>query len=388
MLLFHPDYDRAAIFQEQREWNRRHAPQSPSIPACHSNSRPRIAYVSPDFYGHAECFFVIPLLKSHDRRQFEVHCYSSVQQPDKATDLIRASADAWHDVRHLTNDQLAAEIRRDRIDILVDLTMHMASNRLPMFAQKPAPVQATWLAYPGGTGLAAMDFRLTDPWIDPPGASDAFYAERSIRLPDTWCCYHPVGDVTPAAPANSNSVTFGCLNNPCKLNRPTLNLWAGVLSSVPNSRLLLLSKSERQKRQITDLFAQRGIDPSRIEFTSHLRRGEYLRLYDRIDICLDPLIYNGITTTCDALWMGVPVITRIGPTAPGRAGLSILSNLNLPQLIAANDAEFIAIATELAADSSRRSLLRSTLRDQMLRSPMMDAPRFARNVEAAYRDLL
>jgi predicted O-linked N-acetylglucosamine transferase (SPINDLY family) len=161
-----------------------------------------------------------------------------------------------------------------------------------------------------------------------------------------------------------------------------------VLSSARNSRLLLLSKSERQHRQITDLFAEREIDPSRIDFTTHVRRGEYLRLYDRIDICLDPLIYNGITTTCDALWMGVPVITRVGPTAASRAGLSILSNLNLPQLIAANDAEFIAIATELAADSSRRSLLRSTLRARMLRSPIMDAPRFARNIESAYRSML
>jgi predicted O-linked N-acetylglucosamine transferase (SPINDLY family) len=383
-LLFHPEYDRAGIFREQCEWNRRHGQHSPPATEHISSGRLRVGYVSPDFYGHAECFFVIPLLKSHDRQQFEVHCYSSVERPDKATDLIRASADVWHDVRQLNDDQLADQIRRDRIDILVDLTMHMAFNRLRTFAQKPAPVQVTWLAYPGGTGLAAMDYRLTDAWIDPPGESDAFYSERSVRLPDTWCCYHPVGDVPPAAQRNPGPVTFGCLNNPCKLNRPTLSLWAKVLSSTSDSHLLLLSASERQRQQITSTFADLGIDPSRIEFTMHRRRGEYLRMYDRIDICLDPLIYNGITTTCDALWMGVPVITRIVPTAPGRAGLSILSNLNLPELIAGDDAQFVSIATALAGDFPRRSRLRTSLRDRILQSPLMDAPRFARNVEAAY----
>jgi protein O-GlcNAc transferase len=387
-LLFHPEYDRAEIYREQCEWNRRHGGSSP-LAIDHdfkSNGRLRIGYVSPDFYGHAECFFVIPLLKSRDRQQFEVHCYSSVQNPDKATDLIRASADVWHDVRQLNDDQLADEIRRDRIDILVDLTMHMAFNRLRTFAPKPAPVQVTWLAYPGGTGLGAMDYRLTDAWIDPPGESDAFYSERSVRLPNTWCCYHPVGDVPPAAQRSPGPVTFGCLNNPCKLNRPTLNLWAKVLSLVADSRLLLLSGSERQRRQIAGAFADSGIDSGRIESTTHRRRGEYLRIYDRIDICLDPLIYNGITTTCDALWMGVPVITRTGATAPGRAGLSILSNLDLPELIADDDAQFVNIAKELAGDFALRSQLRASLRDRMCQSPLMDAPRFARNVEAAYKD--
>jgi protein O-GlcNAc transferase len=386
-LLFHPEYDRAGIHREQYEWNQRHGRRSPiaNVGDFNSSGRLRIGYVSPDFYGHAECFFVIPLLKSHDRQQFEVHCYSSVQNPDKATDLIRASADVWHDVRQLSDDQLADEIRRDRIDILVDLTMHMAFNRLGMFAHKPAPVQVTWLAYPGGTGLDAMDYRLTDAWIDPLGESDSFYSERSVRLPETWCCYKPVGEVPAAAARDRGPVTFGCLNNPCKLNRPTLSLWAKVLSSVTDSRLLLLSESERQRRQIADAFRDSGIDPGRIEFITHRRRGEYLRIYDRIDICLDPLIYNGITTTCDAIWMGVPVITQVGSTAPGRAGLSILSNLKLPELIARDDAQFISIATELADDFARRSRLRASLRERMIRSPLMDAPRFARNVEAAYR---
>jgi predicted O-linked N-acetylglucosamine transferase (SPINDLY family) len=386
-LHFHPDYDRDAVFRELCQWNRRHGRTEAVEHAGNRSSerRLRIGYVSPDFYGHAECFFVLPLLESHDRKKFQVHCYSSVRRPDRATELLKSCADVWHDVRELTDEQLAATVRADGIDILVDLTMHMAFNRLPALARKPAPVQVTWLAYPGGTGLDAMDYRLTDSWIDPPGESDRYYCEKSVRLPDCWCCYHPLGDVPPAAAKPRAPVTFASLNNPCKLNRPTLALWARVLSRASESRLLLLVESTIQRRQIAETFASAGIDPVRIEFARHCRRGEYLRLYDRIDVCLDPLVYNGITTTCDALWMGVPVVTRTGSTAPGRAGLSILSNLNMPELAADDDDRFVAIAAELADDFQRRAELRKTLRDRMARSPLMDARRFAANVEAAYR---
>lgn len=383
-LLFHPGCDSAALLQEQRRWSERHGVRPTPTHEKNSTGRLRIGYVSPDFYGHAECFFVIPLLKSHDRERFEIHCYSSVDRPDKATDLIRANADVWHDVRTLDDNKLADKIRKDRIDILVDLTMHMANNRLKVFAQKPAPAQVAWLAYPGGTGLDAIDYRLTDPWLDPVGESDAHYCEKSIRLPATWCCYHPLGDVPPGAKRNPGPVTFGSPNNPCKLNRPTLALWGQVLLAVPDSTLLLLCESNRQRKQIARLFADAGINSNRIDFVTRARRGEYLRIYDRIDICLDPLIYNGITTTCDAVWMGAPVVTRVGNTGPGRAGLSILSNLDLPELIADDDAQFVEIAGELAANYSRRAEFRQTLRDRMIGSPLMDAPRFATNVEAAY----
>ena len=387
-LHFHPEYDRAGLFRELREWDRRHGGNRAPGEIGNERSpgrRLRIGYVSPDFYGHAECFFVLPLLEGHDPRAVEVHCYASVRRPDKATELLKSCAHVWHDVLRLSDDQLAKKIRADRIDILVDLTMHMAFNRLPMFAQRCAPVQVTWLAYPGGTGLSAMDYRLTDNWMDPAGAADSFYAERSVRLPDCWCCYHPLGEVPPAAARERGVVVFGSLNNPCKLNDSTLRLWAGVLKNVRDSRLLLLVESERQRRSIGQTMARAGVDPGRIEFTGHRRRGEYLRLYDGIDICLDPRPYNGITTTCDALWMGVPVISGVGATAAGRAGLSILSNLQLPQWAAENDGRFVAIAAELAGDFNGRSELRRTLRDRMRRSPLMDGRRFARNVEAAYR---
>ena len=386
-LRFHPEYNLAKCFAEDRRWNERHGGKPAGNAAVSRSGKVRIGYVSPDFYGHAECFFVIPLLRHHDRKEFEIHCYSSVRQPDKATDLIRGAADVWHDVRELSDEQLVDTIRHDKIDILVDLTMHMAGNRLGAFARKPAPVQVTWLAYPGGTGLTAMDFRLTDPWIDPAGACDAFYAERSVRLTETWCCYHPLGDVPPAAAEAGRPITFGCLNNPCKLNRPTLKLWAKTLGAIADSRMVMLCVSQRQRCEIAAIFSEAGVAAERLQFVTPVRRGEYLRLYDRIDICLDPLIYNGITTSCDALWMGVPVITRVGDTAPGRAGLSILSNLDLPELIAQTDDQFIEITARLATDSVERSHLRAALRDRMVESPLMDGPRFAQRVEAAYLEM-
>jgi protein O-GlcNAc transferase len=384
---FCPGFDRGALFREVREWDRRHGGKS--RPAQFGNDRSggrrlRVGYVSPDFYGHAECFFVLPLLEGHDRRAVETHCYASVRRPDKATEILKSCAHVWHDVVGLSDDELAEKIRGDRIDILVDLTMHMAFNRLPMFARKPAPVQVTWLAYPGGTGLSAIDYRLTDRWMDPDGV-DGFYAEQSVRLPDCWCCYHPLGDVPTAAARERGAITFGSLNNPCKLNDSTIGLWAKILAAVADSRLLLLVESEWQRKHILEVMERDGIQSGRIEFTGHWRRGEYLRLYDRIDVCLDPGPYNGITTTCDALWMGVPVVSQIGETAAGRGGLSILSNLGLPGWVAKDDGGFVRIAAELAGDFEGRSELRKTLRGRMRGSVVMDGKRFARNVEAAYR---
>ena len=381
-LHFHPDYDRAAIFNELREWSRRHGnrPILPHDIDRTPNRRLKIGYVSPDFYGHAETFFVLPLLRNHDRAIFEIHCYSSVRFPDKATSLIKSCAEYWHDVADLTDDQLAAQIRSDKIDILVDLTMHMAFNRLGVFAQKPAPVQITWLAYPGGTGLDTIDYHLTDPHLDPPGESDQYYSEKPLRLPESWICFDPLGNVSPVGPRLPGPITFGSLNNPCKLNQPTLTIFKRVLKAVPDSKLLLLVDSETQRNQI-----RKQIDPARLRFVPRQRRGDYLRTYDQIDIALDPLAYNGITTTCDALWMGVPVLTLPGQTASSRAGLSILSNLGLSDLIATDEKHFRKIAVALAENFHRRSDLRVTLRDRMMQSPVTNAPLFARNIESAYR---
>jgi predicted O-linked N-acetylglucosamine transferase (SPINDLY family) len=317
----------------------------------------------------------------------EIHGYASVIRPDAVTERIRRATDAWHDVLGRSDAEVAEQIRRDGIDVLIDLTMHMAHNRALVFARKPAPVQAAWLAYPGGTGIAAMDYRLTDAFLDPVGEDPALYVEESLRLPDCWCCYDPMSDAAPASPRGQRPVCFGSLNNPCKLNEPLLHLWGGVLQRVADSRLLIQAISDRHRQEIGRLFESLGIALNRLEFVGRCGRGDYLRLYDRIDICLDPLPYNGITTTCDALWMGVPVVSLRGRTAAGRAGWSILSTIGLTELAADEPEDFLRIAAELAMDEPRLNDLRGTLRERMRRSPLMDGRRFAGNMESAYRQM-
>jgi predicted O-linked N-acetylglucosamine transferase (SPINDLY family) len=391
-LQYHPKYDAAALFHAERGWNEKHARPLAQFILPHDNDpdperRLRIGYVSPYFHFQAESFFVVPLLEAHDHQKFEIHCYASVIRPDHITERIRKSADAWHDVLACKDADLAEQIRQDKIDVLIDLAMHMAQNRLPMFARKPAPVQAAWLAYPGGTGLDAMDYRITDGFMDPEGQDTPFYAEESIRLPNCWCCYDPMSDIPPAAPRAEGPIRFGSINNPCKVNDPLLRLWSQVLHSAADSRLLLQTISTIQKDQIRDFLAGLGISADRLEFVPRYPRTDYLRLYDRIDICLDPLPYNGITTTCDALWMGVPVVTLTGKTAAGRAGWSILANLGLSDLVAHTPEQFIHIAGNLALELPKLAQLRRTLRERMRQSPLMDSQRFARNMEAAYRKM-
>jgi predicted O-linked N-acetylglucosamine transferase (SPINDLY family) len=388
-LYFNPDYDEEKIFQELMRWEQRHAQPLRGSILPHRNDRNpdrrlKIGYVSPDFYGQAECFFVVPLMESHGHKQFEIHCYSSVPQPDGVTAHLRECADVWHDVGSLSDEALAEQIRRDQIDILVDLTMHMARSRLLVFARKPAPVQVTWLAYPGTTGLGTVDYRLTDAHFDPPGRA-SWYSEESYRLPDCWCCFGPLGFSQPVKADRGGPICFGSLNSPRKLNEPILRLWAKVLHGVEGSRLFVLSTEQDQRQLIVRIFGEEGISPNRIAFTESRVRLEYLRLYDLIDIVLDTLPYNGITTTCDAMWMGVPVVSLVGNTAAGRAGLSLLSTVGLAELVGNDPARFVEIAVELALDRPRLIELRAGLRQRMESSPLMDAKKFTRNMESAYR---
>ncbi len=385
---FLPDCDAQTLFEEQRRWNHLYAEPVKHLIRPHENDRTpdrklRVGYVSPNFHSHSESFFVVPLLESHDHTRYEIHCYADVIRPDAITDRLRRCADSWHDSLGLTDAELAEQIRHDQIDVLIDLTMHMARNRALVFAQKPAPVQGAWLAYPGGTGLDTMDFRITDPWIDPPGENDSYYREQSIRLPKSWCCYDPLTEISPAPARTPGPIRFGSLNNPCKLNEPLLQLWARAMQAVPDSQLLVQVIGENHRQRILTLFQSLNIASNRLEFVGRCARSEYLRLYDKIDICLDPLPYNGITTTCDALWMGVPVITLAGKTAAGRAGTSILMNLGLGEMTARDPEQFIAIAKSLAANLSPRD----DLRQRMQQSPLMNHRQFAQDMEAAYRQM-
>jgi protein O-GlcNAc transferase len=398
---FHPGYDSQAILRENRKWDQRHAQPLKTKILPHSNDRSpdrrlRIGYISPDFRDHCQAFFTDPLLSKHDHENFEIFCYSLVKNEDDITRRLRSYADHWVLVTGKGHDEIAGIIRGDKIDILVDLTMHMAHNRLPIMAQKPAPVQVSWLAYPSTTGVEAIDYRFTDPYLDPPGQYDQDYSEKSIRLPDTFWCYDMsiVGMGDGDSPAVSllpaellGYITFGSLNNFCKVSDRALELWAKVMNAVPRSRLILLCHQGDGRGHVAEVLGKHGIEEDRFEFAERLSRREYLDMYRRIDIGLDPLPYNGHTTSLDSFWMGVPVITRIGDTIVGRAGWSMLSNLNMRELAARTDEEFVKIAVDLAADLPKLAEMRAGLRKRLQNSPLMDGAKFAKGVEAAYRQM-
>jgi predicted O-linked N-acetylglucosamine transferase (SPINDLY family) len=392
MLPFHPAMLQGDILKKCLQWNDRFAAPLRGQIKPHANDRDpnrrlRIGYVSPDFRDHCQSFFMIPLLSAHDRAQYEIYCYSSVGHADATTERIRLLADAWRDVARQSDAAVAEAIRSDRIDILVDLTMHMARGRPLLFAHKPAPVQIAWLAYPGTTGISAIDYRFSDPYLDPPENGGADYSEKTVTLPDTFWCYDPLTtepQVGPLPAVENGYITFGCLNNFCKINRGVLELWAEVLTAVDGSKLFLLAPEGMARERAQEVFSSQGISPERIEFTATLPRPEYLKNYHRIDVGLDTIPYNGHTTSLDSYWMGVPVVTLVGSTVVGRAGLSQLSNLQLPELIAHTPEQFVEIAAGLARDIPRLTQLRATLRGRLQDSPLMNAKLFARNIEAAY----
>jgi protein O-GlcNAc transferase len=385
-LQLHPAYDSQRLLAELKWWNHRHARPLARAPVANRQAvqRLRIGYVSADFRDHVLGRCVLPLLREHDRRQFEIFCYANMPRGDALTERFKSHADHWRDIFSL-NDRSAVElIRSDGIHILADLSLHTAGNRLPIFTHKPAPAQVAFAGYPGGTGLSAMDWRLTDQYLDPQGQTDTDYVEKSYRLPDSFWCFDPEAmemadlEVGPPPAVNDGSITFGCLNNFCKVNEAVLALWARVLQATPGSRLRMLAPLGSARRRILQNLGDR------VDFVPRQPRQAYLAEYRRIDLCLDTFPYNGHATSLEALWMGVPLVTRVGHTVLGRAGISQLSNLNLTDLIAWDDEQFVKIASALARDIGRLTELRHTLRKRMLDSPLTDAKRFARGIEEAY----
>ncbi len=394
-MVFCPGYDNRMLREEHRRWNQQHAaPLAAFIPVHHNDRtadrRLRIGYVSSDFRNHVVGRNLLPLFREHDHQSFEIFCYSEVPNADDMTSQFQSHADTWRKTVGLTDRQMAQTILDDRIDILVDLTLHMAHHRLLVFAQKPAPVQVTFAGYPGTTGLTTIDYRLTDPYLDPPGLHDDDYSEESFRLPHSFWCYDPLDSelaVNELPAIRQGVITFGCLNNFCKVNPEVLKLWAQVLLAVDGSRLVMLSGEGSHRQETLHRLADAGITSDRVTFVPNQRRKDYLRTYHGIDIGLDTIPYNGHTTSLDSFWMGVPVVTLVGPTVVGRAGLCQLRNLGLPELIAHHPEEYVRIAAELARDPLRLSTLRATIRPRMQASPLMDQAQFARSIEAAYREM-
>ncbi|HEX4793878.1 MAG TPA: tetratricopeptide repeat protein [Humisphaera sp.] len=398
-LLFTMHFDPAVtpeqLFEEHSRWDERYAAALAREIQPHRNDRTsdrklRIGYVSADLRNHPVGRFMLPLLENHDRESFEVFCYSGTRREDETSARLKSHCDTWRQIAGTSDAQLAQLIREDRIDVLVDLAMHTDAGRLLAFARKPAPVQVTYLAYCGTTGLRAMDYRLTDPYLDPPGGNERVYCERSIRLPRSYWCYQAPADAPPvgALPAlSAGHVTFGCFNHAAKINWHTLRIWRELLACVPKSRLKLHAARGEHRRCIAAFMAEAGIDEARLEFVDRLPYAQYLRGYQQIDIALDPFPYAGGTTTCDALWMGVPVVTLAGQTAVSRSGASILSNAGLPELVARDAREYVRMAAELAGDLDRLRGLRDGMRERMARSPLLDAHGFARSIELALRNM-
>lgn len=391
---YRPGSDAEELRAELALWNQRHALPLREQIRPHSNDRDparrlKIGYVSADLWEHPVGRFLLPLLRCRDRDRFEVYAYANERRDDQVTAQLRELSDCWLNTRHFSDEELAQRIHDDGIDILVDLAMHTAHNRLPTFARRPAPVQVAYLAYPGSTGLETIAYRLTDATIEPPGCDESWSSEQPYHLPEVWCCYEPSPCAPPVSelPALSlGHITFGCLNNFTKVSDEALKLWARVLGEVPQSRLLLRCPPSQTRARVRALFEEHGIAPERLEFAGRWpSEEEYWRAYNRIDIALDPFPYNGTTTTCEALWQGVPVLTWPGELPASRATLSLLRVIGRSAWAASSPDEFVRLARELALDPQRLAQHRATLRATMQASPLMDSPRFARDVEAAFR---
>ncbi len=353
--------------------------------------RLRIGYVSGDFRRHSVSYFMAPVLANHNAETVELFCYASHLHDDEMTARLRSSADCWRSLVGLTDEDAEMLIRRDAIDILVDLSGHTAANRLPLFALKPAPVQVTWLGFPGSTGLAAIDYRLVDMITDPEDEVEGWASETLCRLPGGFLCFDPPAEAPAVAPPPGlgRPITFGSFNNPAKLSAATLDAWAALLASVPQARLLLKGrplKDETARQLLLERFRSRGVTPDRLSLQGWMPGPEgHLGLYGQVDIALDPFPYNGTTTTCEALWMGVPVLTLTGTQHSGRVGTSLLTRLGLPELIAPDTDAYLRIAIDLATDLKRLTNLRQSLRQRMAVSPLCNGPAFTRDLEAAYR---
>jgi predicted O-linked N-acetylglucosamine transferase (SPINDLY family) len=360
----------------------------PTATSAHGR-RLRIGYVSPDLRRHSVAYFVEPVLANHDRTRFEIFCYHLSPLEDDVSERLRGHSDHWFNAHGLGTEAVAQRIRADGIDILVDLAGRTGQHHLAVFAARPAAVQMTWLGFPSTVGEPAIDYRLTDWHVDPEGY-ERHNVETPLRLPRSYFCYRP-GSAPAIAPRPSTErgeIVFGSFNNLMKVSETTLDLWARVLLAVPNSRLLLKNKVLAEAANCDLLrrhFAAAGVDPARLDLHAWMPEiASHLELYNRVDIALDTFPYNGATTTCEALWMGVPVVSRCGGTHQSRMGLSILTAVGHPEWVADSDQTFVDIAVAIANDASQRGNLRSSLREQLQASPLADETAFTRALEANY----
>jgi len=385
------------LFSQHRNWAKTHAFSEGDNPIFNpgigsADRKIRIGYCSPDFRTHSVAYFLEAIIKAHDRSGFEIFCYSDVICPNEVTRTFARSVDCFTNIAGVDNTTVADQIRRDKIDILVDLAGHTAGSRIPLFSIKPAPIQVTYLGYPNTTGLISMDYRLTDARADPPGLTDHLYTEKLVRLPQTFLCYTPPEkspEIEITANGDSSQIIFGSFNNRAKITPEVVKAWAKILTQVSDARIVLKSGAfadPETRKILIDLFMENGVEHDRIELVSHIpSMFDHLQLYNRIDIGLDTFPYNGTTTTCEALWMGVPVITLAGKTHRSRVGASLLSNVGLEDFIAESVEDYVEKGVSLANNVKNRKSIHRDLRSRMSRSFLMDSARFTRSLERTYR---
>lgn len=390
----HPAFTPAQIFNEHRRWAAACAdPLRPSAPVFANTPEPdrrlRIGYVSQDFWRHVLGRFIQPILAQHNREGFEIFCYSDTRHDDDISAAIRAQADHWRPTLGLSADALASQVRADRIDILVDLAAHSGVNRLAVFARKPAPVQVTYLGYPATTGMAAMDYRITDRHLDPPGMTDSLHSESLIRLPEAYWAFptpNAAPGVNPLPALARGFVTFAAYNALAKMNPPLMALWARILARVPGSRLrVLVPGGVEHNAHVPAWFSASGIPTDRLDLCPSWAYQRYLAEYNECDLALDTLPYNGGATSLDSLYMGVPFVTVAGDSAVSRAGLMLLRNVGLDDLVATSHDEYVEKAITLAADLPRLAALRLALRDRLAASALCSTPGLTAHLEHAYR---
>ncbi|MDD5758645.1 MAG: tetratricopeptide repeat protein [Desulfobulbaceae bacterium] len=396
---YDPAYSPEQLYRAANTWWQEHAPKQPPLfhhAAYQPGKKLRIGFLSPDFREHPVGTFLLPLFSSINQEQeSSLHCYAEIheQQMDAVSHRFRDLASSWHCTASLSAIEAATRIHEDQIDILIDLAGHSANNRLDIMALRAAPLQASWLGYVNTTGLPVIQYRITDAVADPPGM-EAYYSESLLRLPDTFFCYAPPASSPPVGelPAlSTGQITFGSLNNPAKINGEVIALWAKILLAVPNSRLLLVGKpfaDEFIKDRYLDLFAHHGVSADRLEPISTLPMQDYLQLYNKIDIALDPFPHNGHTITCHTLWMGVPVITLAGNRYAARMGASILSAIGLPELIAHTQDNYLQLAENLAKSLDRLVALRQIMRHRLQHSSICDTQRFSKKFILAMHDMV
>jgi predicted O-linked N-acetylglucosamine transferase (SPINDLY family) len=383
----------AEVLAEHRKWEKVHAAWGPFLP--HRNDpapdrRLRIGYLSGDFRNHAAAKFFGPILARHDRERFEITCYSEWSRPDHVTAQLRSLAHRWRPTYTLSDAELDILIRGDGIDVLVDMSGHTAGNRLRALTYRPAPVQVTYLGYLNTTGLTSVDYLLTDDVLHPPG-SPSYTTEELFRLPRGYYCFDAgegSADVGPLPARARGHVTFGSFQSLAKLNGHVLDLWARVLHALPTSRLLLFRDSleEQARDRFRQALAARGIPAERLDLRQGHSGAGYLAVCNEIDVCLDTFPYSGGTTTCESLWMGVPVIALPGDRMFSRTSAMVLTRLGLPELIARTPEDYVAIARHLASSLDHLAGLRAGLRQRM-RATLCDAAGVTRGLEEAYREM-